>query len=167
MSEIDSSKHARARGLKWAFGISLALNLVFIGVFAGAALRLAGHERGGHKMGQRMPSYGAPFVRALPRADQHRLNNLLKAHGGGLPSRAERRVLHQQLIDEMRASPFDADRVAGLFMAQNKAAQQVMGKAQDAWLEIVREMTVAERAAVADRLEERLMRRGHSGRKRH
>ena len=166
MTELQTPKRATSRGLKWAFGISLALNLVFIGVFAGAALRFAGGEHGERKAGPRGQSYGAPFVRALPREDRRKLHRALRADNDGLPSRAERRVLQQQLIDVMRAATFDPTRVEALFETQNDAARQVLGKAQNAWLDIVREMSDAERAGVADRLEERLNRRGRKGSKR-
>ena len=156
--EAETPKRRRGRGLKWAFGLSLALNLFFVGFFAGAVMRFAGDGKGGRPPAVALQNYGAPFVRALPRAEQRKLMRALRANNAGLPTRAERRALHQELIDAMRAEDFDADAVERLFAAQSEAAQSALGQAQGAWLTLVSGMSVAERASVADSLEEILVR---------
>lgn len=166
MTQTPLPKREKGRVLKWAFGLSLALNLVFVGIFAGAAFRHAGDQRGWTRMSQKMGTSGAPFVRALSQEDRRGLRQELKKTAGDLPSRAERRQLHLQMIKVLRAEPFDATKVALLFAEQTVAAERVSGRVQSAWLERVSAMSAQERVKVADRLEEMLERRKRKGPKR-
>jgi uncharacterized membrane protein len=144
----------------------LALNLVFVGIFAGAALRHSGDKRGWDRKSEMSRSSGAPFVRALAQDDKRALRRALKERSAGLPNREARRVSQQQMIEVLRAETFDADAIAQLFAEQTEVAAQMSGMAQAAWLELVGAMSEQERAEVADRLEEQLMRRKHKGPKR-
>ena len=153
--ENETSKRPVGRGLKWALGLSLALNLVIVGFLAGAVLRHAGDDR--KDRGPTLQSYGAPFVRALPRDAKHKLRAALRKE---LPSRQDRRRLYEKLLETLRADDFDAEAARDVFATQTDAAQSVQERAQNAWIALVSDMTVAERAAVADRLEETLKRRG-------
>ncbi|MGC1504359.1 MAG: periplasmic heavy metal sensor [Sulfitobacter sp.] len=163
MTQTPLPKRTRGRALKWAFGISLALNLVFVGVFAGAAFRHADDRRGWDRKSESARSSGAPFVRALSQDDRRALRRAMRETAGDLPSRAQRRELHQQMIEILRVEPFDVTEVKRLFAVQTEAAEQVSGRVQTAWLERVGAMTAGERAAVADRLEEMLKRRKRKG----
>lgn len=146
----------KGRGMRWVLGISLALNFVFVGLFAGAAMRHMGE--GGKGPGLEMQSFGAPMSRALPPDARRVLRRKLRQELTGVFSKRERQALYQQVLTALRADPFDASDVSSLFEVQRDVAGQVQDYAQKAWLEIVSEMSVEERRTVAYQLEEVLRR---------
>ena len=154
--ENKMPKQPSGRGLKWALGLSLALNLVIVGFVGGAVLRHAGEGRGDR--GPSLQSYGAPFVRALPREAKRKLREALRGERAELPSRKDRRALYSELLEALRADDFDADAARVVFATQSGAAQNMQDRAQAAWIALISEMPAPERAAVADRLEETLKR---------
>ena len=158
---VETSRAASGRGLKWALGLSLALNLVILGFLGGSAWRLAGPEGGHRDMRATPASYGAAFVRALPQREQRRLHRDLRRQGEGLPSRAERRALYGEMLELLRADRFEPDRARAIFDRQADTAHAVQTRAQAGWLRIVEEMSAAERAEVANRLEKVLARGPH------
>ena len=151
------------KGWKWALALSLALNLIFVGFLAGAAMRFGGEDMRDRRDGPRGQAgpmlSGEPFVRALPRDERRALARRLRDENFGLPSREERRALYARMIDLLRADPFDAEAVREVLQTQAKAAQDVQALAQAGWIEIIAGMSAAERAEVAEHLEERLDRR--------
>ncbi|MFK7835386.1 MAG: periplasmic heavy metal sensor [Sulfitobacter sp.] len=162
MSKDDTTPRTTGRGIKWALGLSLAVNLIVVGLIAGALWRFQG---GGPRAWDGPPlSYGAPFARALPRDDRRALNRKLRREEIGLPSRAERRALYQEMVDLLRSETFDAARVQRILDTQASTAARVQTHAQKGWVELVSAMTLEERRAMAFRLEEAL-RRGHKKRK--
>lgn len=166
MTQTPQPRRTRGRVLKWAFGMSLALNLVFVGIFAGAALRHAGGKRGWHPKSEAGHSSGVSFVRSLSQEDRRALRDDLKDGERDLPSRAERRALHQELIAVLRAEQFDAAKLEQLLAAQTAAAEQFSGEVQAAWLRRVSTLSLLERQEVAERLDEMLKRPKRKGPKR-
>ena len=143
--------------IRWVLGLSLALNLLIIGAIAGAFLRHGGPpDRGGRFDAA---GYGAPYVQALSRADKRQMRKALKDLRGSLPSRKDRRALYGEMLTVLRADDFDRDRVLALFETQRGIALSVQSAAQDAWLAHISAMSLQERRAFADRLEE-VLRRG-------
>lgn len=153
------SPQPKRRGMRWILGISLALNLVFVGLFAGAAIRHVKDGDGPRAKGHPMQNYGGPLARSLPREARRELLRGFRNDASGLPNRVDRRKLFQQINEALRAVPFDADAVAMVFAAQSDVAQKMQSYAQDKWLLLVSEMTQEQRIAVAVRLEEALNRR--------
>lgn len=148
----------KRRGMRLIFGISLALNLVFVGVFAGAAIR---HVKGGDAPragGQPMQNFGSPLARSLPREARRDLLRGMRKDVPGMPSRRERHALFQQIDEALRAVPFDPEAVAEIFAAHSNLAQKMQTYGQEKWLALVSEMTDAERIAVAARLQDALNR---------
>lgn len=143
--------------LRLALGISLALNLAIIGAVAGTAYRFAGGPGG--RDGRDMHSYGATYVRALPREARQGIREALKSQRSDLPSRSERRALYAELLEVLRAPDFDAETIKALFVMQQETALKVQSAAQQAWLKEVSAMSVADRNDFADRLEEMLKRK--------
>jgi uncharacterized membrane protein len=148
----------KGRLVKWVLALSLALNLVIIGLVAGAAMRFSGAHDEGRFRGPAEHSYGAPFVRALPREAKRELQRSLRAQAPQLPSRAERRASYGQMVQVLRQEPFDPAQAQAIFEQQSNAAQSLRDRAQTAWLELVSAMSPAERAEVAQRLEQGLER---------
>jgi uncharacterized membrane protein len=154
---------------RWALGGSVALNLVFIGLLGGAALRSTGDiGRDGFDRGDPvMRGYATPYVRALPEDARRTLRTALRnGPDANLMSRAERRAQYRQMVDVIRAEPFEAQAARQVLDAQSQAVLGVQAAAQDLWLTQISQMSDRERAAYADRLEEVLARRGPPGKKR-
>ena len=147
------------RVLKWALGLSLALNLIVVGFLAGAAMRFSGKSWSDRRPGPELLISGAPFVRALPHDAKRALGRKLRREETDMPTRAERRALYTGMIEILRTEPFDPDAISAIFATQARTAQTLQSRAQAGWIEIVSAMTAAERAEVASRLEEALTRR--------
>ncbi len=152
-----------SRGWKWVLGLSLALNLLIIGAIGGTMWRFNTKDGGDRRGHIEALASGVPYVRALPRDARRALNRKLRDDRADLPPRSERRALFQQMIETLRADPFDVDAARAILAAQAETAQTVQSRAQAGWLEIVGEMSAEERAEVANRLEEGLKKRRGPG----
>ncbi|APE44107.1 hypothetical protein BOO69_12340 [Sulfitobacter alexandrii] len=164
---MDDARKPAGRRWRWVLVASLALNLVFVGLIAGAAYRHAGgpgaRDHGG---GPGARSYATPYVRALPRETRRALFRDLRRSGSGMPSREERRALYDRVLAALRAEPFEADAVQSVLREQGRIAVQLQTAAEGAWLATVTAMSPADRAAYADRVAEELARRpGKRGKK--
>jgi uncharacterized membrane protein len=152
----------RRRIFKIVLAASLALNLLLLGVFAGAALR---HGGKGLPAGPRMHSYAVPYVQALPRADRRAIFQEIRKQHGGFDKQA-RRELYQDMLAGLRADPFDPAAVEAVLNTQSEAVQGAQTSSQTAWLAQVLKMSQAERLEYADAVEEALKnRRERRGRK--
>ena len=94
MMETHQTDRTKTR-VKWALGISLALNLLVAGAIGGAIFRHMGEgpdtrQRGG----QGAHSYGAPYVQALPRAQRRALREEIRE----LP-KTQARVIGMRYLD--------------------------------------------------------------------
>ena len=148
------------RWIRILLGVSLALNLLVVGLVIGAAYRFHGHD--GFRPSQR--SLGALLFSELPREDRAHLRK------GIYPSRKQRmehrEAEMQAVLAALRSPQFDADAVDGVLTQQVQQRQNSLDALQRAWIDRVAEMTHSERLAYADRLEEAVERRGHDkGRK--
>ncbi len=155
------AKTSRApRWMRIAFGVSLALNLAIVGILVGTFARFGGPPSGGHGM----VSYAMPYVRALPRDVQREMfravRNQLPDNSGG---RQARRVLYAEMIEALKADPFDAARVQTILEQQNDTAIALQTAAHRAWLERVGAMSLEDRSAYADAVSE-VMRHGKAKR---
>lgn len=148
------------RGIKWALGLSLAVNLIIVGFVGGAVWRFSGPDAPQRKWRAETISSGMAFVHALPREARREMRQNLRGQGDELPNRAERRALYEQVLRGLRAESFDQSAIESVFAVQASTAQTVLTRAQAGWLGVVSNMDVSERRIVADRLEEAL-RRGH------
>lgn len=142
------------RRLKIVLAVSLALNLLFIGLIAGAAFRFGGK---GGTQGPSLQSYAAPYMRALPREQRKAMNETMRAEGA-MPSRAARRKFYQDVLEALRADTFDPASVMAAMVTQRDVVSGAQTAAQTAWLKVVSDMSPAERIVYADALEERLKR---------
>lgn len=157
---MDEKRTPSRRWSRWALVASLALNLIFIGLIAGAVYRQAGgpgaRDHGG---GPAARNYATPYVRALPREVRRALFRDLRRSGSGMPSRSERRALYDQVLTALRREPFDVSAVQGVLRAQGRVALELQTAAEGAWLAEVSAMSAQERAAYADRVAEELSRK--------
>lgn len=149
-------KPRMARRLKIVLGLSLALNLLFVGLIAGAAYR---HGGKGGPAGASLQGYAAPYMRALPREKRRAFRHAMQ-QGDALPDRAVRRGFYTDVLAGLRADRFDAGAVAAAMTRQREVVVGVQEAAQAAWVTLVSQMSRAERLAYAEALEERL-KHGH------
>ncbi|WP_300014568.1 periplasmic heavy metal sensor [uncultured Roseobacter sp.] len=166
MQDTPPKRPRISRRIKVILGLSLALNLAVVGLIAGTALRHGDEKRGGPRSAG-FGAYGLPYMIALPREERRSVIQAVRAgKKGDLPDRAARRALYLETLAVLRASPFDAQALSDVVTSQAQTAIRVQQVAQDAWLEVVANMSDAERAAYAEEIEE-VLRRGPKSRKRH
>ena len=151
---------------RWVLGASLALNLVFVGLFAGAGYRHAnGFDPGARAGGPDIRGYGAPYVRALPQSSRQSFGSAMRALNKGPQSRSARRAQYQSILVALRSDPFDESALTAALDQQRSAILDVQAAAQSLWLAEVSGMSPAARADVADRLERMLNRKPGKRRK--
>lgn len=147
-------KPGPGRWMRVLLVVSLAVNLAVVGVVAGWALRHGGHH--GHHP-SRLDMAGGPLTRALSDEDRRaigqRMREVWRERGG---NRAGIRSSFDALVVDLRAVPFDPDRVAERMREQREgfAARFEMG--QQVLIAHLAAMSDADRAAYADRLEARI-----------
>ena len=123
--------------------LSLAANLAVVAAVSGAAWRHKGEERGGPPVARG----GAIYMQALPREVRHDLHKQLRA------TMAERPSTEDMLV-ALRQEPFDPAAAARVLEAEREAGLLRQDKASGAWLSYITALSVSERNAYADRLQE-------------
>ena len=150
----------RARAPMWMrilLAVSLALNLLIVGVVVGAVVRF-----GGGPPPRAGVDFALPYVRALEPGDRRAIFREVR-RGGAAFDRDAKRARYAAVVAALRAEPLDRDALAALVSAQADAAKQMQGAAQEAWLNLVSDMDAAERAEYAERVAAFAERRGKKG----
>ncbi|ASM72851.1 MULTISPECIES: periplasmic heavy metal sensor [Roseobacteraceae] len=154
-----TAKTPRARAPRWmriAFGVSLALNLAVAGMLVGTFARFGGPP----SRASSSINYAMPYMRALPRETQRdifrAMRDQLPAESGG---RQARRALYAEMIEALKADPFEPARVQSILELQNTTAVAVQSAAHTAWLDRVSAMSFEDRIAYAGAVSE-VMRHG-------
>lgn len=128
--------------------VSLALNLLVIGLMIGAALRFGGPDSVRHPP----RSLGSALYRALP--DDMRKEMRQHSRSGHEARRRDGFRDVDAIVGAMRAVPFDGDRLRDLMNRQLEDREKFHRSVQDTWFQRISSMTDTERTAYADRLEE-------------
>lgn len=160
MTDSATQTPKRRRWVTPLLFVSLALNLLIIGAFAGAMLSPDGPRRHFGEDGRALRGVvGEPFFRALP-ADERRA--LVRDVVANRDRVRESRVSLQRRLDAflaaLRSEPFDRDQVARLMTDQRQAAIRRQELGEELLLNRLAAMSAEERAAYADAIEERLQR---------
>ena len=155
----DTSTAPQTRASRWmriTLVISLALNLLIIAAIVGAAATGGGKWRGaGH--GDRL---GGPLTRAFSEEDQRVLKRqMAMAFIADRDARGAHRDTMKELANALRKTPFDAKAVTAQMSKIRDQLGQRFDMAQTILSEHISKMTDADRAILADRLEEELLRR--------
>lgn len=147
MSMTPEPPQSRPRiWLRVVLALSLALNLLFVGLVAGAAMRFGG--MGAHRM---PPPVGSALYRAMPRDDRRALREMM--FDRHRDDRAEERRADARAIAEvLRAEPYDGAALERVVRDQLARRHGWMESAQAEWLDRVGAMSADERRAYADRL---------------
>ncbi len=154
---------------RWPWGkivlfVSLALNLLIVGLVVGALLN--GPRDRDRNPALRDLGFG-PFVQALPRADRRALGDaLLRQAGAFRENRAEMRASFEAFLGALRAEPFDAVALRRIVTDQQARITERQSLGRQLLLERIEAMNVAERADYADALDKSL-RRGVRSLERH
>lgn len=148
---------ATGRGLKVAFALSLAFNLLIVGLVAGAWLREGGPGGG-------LPrdlSFG-PFSEALSPDDRRAIRKALGAERDSfMAGREAAKAEFDRLLDALRADPFDPAAVDAALAAVVARSAGRLKMGQDLLADRIGSMTATDRLAFADRLEGALRHRHH------
>lgn len=152
---MDGTDHKprTALWIKILLAVSLALNLMVIGLIAGVMVR-------GGPLGAKGPGmgYAAPYVIALPREDRRAVFGAVR-RSPDFRDRQARRADFQDMLRLLRAHPFDAEAARTILSRQAASVADVQATAQAAWLQVVIEMEPDARSAYADAIEE-VLRKG-------
>ncbi|MDJ0824646.1 MAG: periplasmic heavy metal sensor [Rhodobacter sp.] len=147
----------RRRWGKVVLFVSLAFNLLVVGLIAGAIL--SGPRDRDRNPLLRDLGFG-PYAQALPAYDKIALTRALRREAGAF--RENRAVLRQQFeafLAALRAEPYDHAEVTRLVTSQQDRIQDRQRLGRDLLLERIAAMDAAERAAYADALDKSLRRR--------
>lgn len=155
-------KEQTARTRPWvriALFASLALNLLVVGLVAGAVLS-EGRRDGGPDRRPALADLGfGPYVEALRPRDRMALARGLRRESGAFrDNRAEVRAQFQEILAALRADPYDPAALEALVTAQQSKLAERQALGRGLLLERLEAMEPAARAAYADRLEALLRR---------
>jgi len=148
----------RGRGLKIALGLSLAFNLLILGLFAGALLAVGPHGRDGDDPRLRALGLG-PFALALSREDREAVTDRLDRDA----LRAERRELGVGLVQlraALLAEPFDRAAAEAALGRSRQTTATIQGHGHAALVDQFETMSAEERRELAERLGRVLRRMG-------
>ncbi|MEM7630561.1 MAG: periplasmic heavy metal sensor [Pseudomonadota bacterium] len=152
----------RARSPLWVkvlLALSLAINLAIAGLVAGLVLRGDGPLRG---TGPGL-SYALPYIIALEREDRRAVMGEVRSTPD-LPNRRSRRAQFDDMLVALRSEPLDRAAIRAVLARQADGVARVQDVAQEAWLDRIAAMSLAERQAYADAVED-VLKKGPPGRK--
>ncbi len=154
---MSTDPKPKRRWMPIVLTLSLAINLLVIGVAVGSVLRL---KNGDHAKAP--PGFGPALYRALPKEDRKSLRRELSGlHGKGAKGRSRDFMV---VTEALRAVPFDPETVTLLLQQQAQATADLQAALQEKWLVLVTQMSDEERQTYATRLEE-VVKRGPRGQK--
>jgi uncharacterized membrane protein len=139
------------RWMRIALSLSLALNLLVVGIVLGAITMHGRHDRE-RRIARDVAA--APFVMALDDADRRAVIDELRSETGSL--RENRRLIRARfgaLLEALRAETFDRGMIETLLAEQRGAATVRQEVGERIFLDRLERMSAAERGAFADRLE--------------
>ncbi len=138
------------RGLRIALVVSLALNLLVLGLAAGAAWR--GQAMRGHVIAGR-DGFGL-LVTSLLREDRRALRDRFEtAVGGRVGDRRAMRADVAELAGILRAESWDAAAAAAVLARQGARGADRLAQGQQIMLDYLAGLTPEARRALADRIE--------------
>lgn len=148
-----------AKRLKVALFVSLALNLLLVGLIVGAMA--AGHRQGGRMMARDV-GFG-PLTTALTREDRGALRqSFVQANPGRDADRAAMASDFSAMVAALKRDPWDQAAVMAALTRQGARSQVRFEQGRDILLAHIAKMTAAERSAFATRIEKALSRGAES-----
>ena len=143
----DTTSQKPRKLWRFVLVVSLALNLLFVGLIVGSSLRNAGPR--GFDVGL------GPIGQALSREDRRDIGRQLREdptlRGAGFRNRRE---AMQAIVTALQSEPFDPAALQAVLETTREQAGQLQDAAARALVSKLSEMTPQERAAFAQRLSE-------------
>ena len=144
------------KGLRTALFVSIAANILLVGVIGGAAISNARHER----VAAQAAVARAPNVRAVLEAvpaERRKLvrDRIVAAWREGRPARLEARRARIAAFETASAESYDAAAVKAAFARSREADAKVAAQLQDMIADALTELSVEERQAVIRQLAQR------------
>lgn len=144
-----------ARWIRIVLGLSLAMNLLVVGLAIGVAIRIDGKK----DKAWVPPPIGAVLFKEMPREDRKALHQEVF---GAREGRRDRRLQDAQGVYEaLKAVPYDPEPIRVVLEAQSDDMRRFQTSLREAWLERLSKMSDAERAVYAERFWERMNKRPH------
>ncbi len=153
---MNTDPKPKRRWMPIVLTLSLAINLLIVGVAVGSILRLKNSDHA-----KAPPGFGPALYRALPKEDRKALRGELSGlHGKGAKGRSQD---FMAVTEALRAVPFDPETVTLLLQQQAQATADLQAALQEKLLVLVTQMSDTERQTYATRLEDVVERgpRGH------
>ncbi len=151
MTETPSPKS----GFRWGrllLFVSLSINLLIVGMVAGAIYRNGGPANHTEKPPLRELGYG-PYGRALSKENRRDIEQAMLARAGDLnANRDEFRGQIKALLKALRTSPYDAKTVRAIIGSQQERLLQRQDIGRIILLEQIEAMSDEERTKYANRL---------------
>jgi uncharacterized membrane protein len=149
---MDDQAKRPSRLWKIILVCSLALNLAIVGIIGGslASGRLGDGPPRSFDLGL------GPVARALDPQERREIGRSLRQDRELRDVNLRGRV--SGMVDALKADPFDPEIVRGLMSEQIARMADVQGRAQDAFIIVITEMSPERRAAFADQLASELSR---------
>lgn len=152
---------ARRRWPTVLLAVSLTLNLLVVGLIAGAYFR---DERDTRRFPppdrttMRFTGF-APFFDAMPREARNRMGEALRGREEQFgPDRAALAAEFRDMLTALRAEPFDPNALEAVLATQQERAGARIEEGRAVLVEQIAEMSPTEREAFADQLESRFSR---------
>lgn len=161
MTDIQSPQAPKRRKwVKLVFALSLAMNLLVVGLVIGAKVG-GGHDHGFNPRGPeggmiRELGFG-PLASALPRKDRRAIGKAFRAERGSFAdNRAAIRRDFNAMMTVLQTEPFDADALQRLMRAQKSRFSETGDTLQRLVIERISLMTPQERKEFAEKIAERV-----------
>lgn len=134
--------------------VSLALNLMVVGIIAGHVLRDAPPRKV-----PRVDRIEGPMTFALSHEDRRAIGRALRdEYRQNRPTRQQMMQEYKGMVTALRADPFRPEQLEEAFQRQRNAANDRVEVGQRLLMDHLKSMSAEERHAFADRLEEGLRR---------
>lgn len=148
----ESARPGAGKGLRIALGLSVAFNMLVVGLVAGAVLRDGGPR---DRMVRDLDL--GPFTEAFRPEDREEMRRAFIARMPALRDmRQAMRGDFAALLEVLRSEPFDVEAARAILRQQRGRMQERVDLGQSLILDRLASMTPDDRAAFADRLERRL-----------
>lgn len=142
------------RGLRALLFVSLAANVLVIGLVIGAVL-----DGPKDRKVPRTDRIGGPMTFALTHDDRHAIGReLRREYRRDRPNRAQLQAEYQGVVAALRANPFQIETIQSSLQRQRDAANERLLLGHEILLKRIQSMTPQARADFADRMEEGLAR---------
>ena len=145
---MDNDKPKTPRVMRVILAISLALNLLVLGLIGGFVMK------GGHDAPRVSLGLG-PIGQMLAPKDRREIGQILRKRGDLKPARrSERASFFKSFGAAIRAEPFDPVAVSELLAQGDRRNATLQSAAQEAFVTQLTRMSQAERAQLAARVEQ-------------